>query len=78
MCVVCPWRVDVLSFPPPDPYAWGDLFPSCHPLLEEPHSPINLDQQVTRDNSLGPLHLEGFDVTQTGYWTLENDGHSGK
>nr|XP_020441387.1 carbonic anhydrase 15-like isoform X2 [Monopterus albus] len=59
-----------------DPYAWGDMFPPCHPLLEEHHSPINLDQQMTRNNSLGSLHLEGFDVTQTGYWTLQNDGHS--
>ncbi|KAL7377178.1 hypothetical protein ABVT39_023243 [Epinephelus coioides] len=61
-----------------DPYAWGDMFPSCHPLLEEHHSPINLDYQMTRNESLGPLHLEGFDVTQTGHWTLKNDGHTGK
>ncbi|XP_074474158.1 carbonic anhydrase 15 [Sebastes fasciatus] len=60
-----------------DPYAWGDLFPSCHPLLEEHHSPINLDHlQMTRNESLGSLHLEGFDVIQTGHWTLLNDGHS--
>ncbi|XP_034459162.1 carbonic anhydrase 15 [Hippoglossus hippoglossus] len=59
-----------------DPYAWGDMFPSCHPLLEEHHSPINLDQHTTRNVSLGPLHLEGFDVTQPGHWTLKNDGHS--
>lgn len=68
----------VVSFPPSDPYAWGDTFPSCHPLLEEHHSPINLDHQVIRNNLLGSLHLEGFDVTQTGYWTLKNDGHSGE
>ncbi|XP_062268335.1 carbonic anhydrase 15 [Platichthys flesus] len=59
-----------------DPYAWGDMFPSCHPLLEEHHSPINLDQHTNRNLSLGPLHLEGFDVTQPGHWTLNNDGHS--
>uniref|UniRef100_UPI0037E739BF carbonic anhydrase 15 n=1 Tax=Semicossyphus pulcher TaxID=241346 RepID=UPI0037E739BF len=59
-----------------DPYAWGDMFPSCHPLLEEHHSPINLDHHMTRNESLDSLHLEGFDVIQTGHWTLENDGHS--
>ncbi|KAM3599429.1 uncharacterized protein V6R79_005307 [Siganus canaliculatus] len=59
-----------------DPYAWGDLFPSCHPLLEEHHSPINLDQHMTRNDSLESLHLEGFDEIQTGPWTLHNDGHS--
>ncbi|MED6259920.1 hypothetical protein ATANTOWER_015457 [Ataeniobius toweri] len=59
-----------------DPYAWGDSFPLCHPLLELHHSPINLDHHMVRNNSLGPLHLEGFDEIQTGHWTLENDGHS--
>ncbi|XP_041825118.1 carbonic anhydrase 15 [Melanotaenia boesemani] len=59
-----------------DPYAWGDSFPSCHPLLELHHSPINLDHHMTRNDSLGPLHLEGFDVIQSGHWTLTNDGHS--
>ncbi|KAF7667557.1 hypothetical protein LDENG_00057770 [Lucifuga dentata] len=59
-----------------DPYAWGDTFPSCHPLLEKHHSPINLDSKMTRNESLGLLHLEGFDTTQTGHWTLRNDGHS--
>ncbi|XP_060917784.1 carbonic anhydrase 15 [Labrus mixtus] len=59
-----------------DPYAWGDMFSSCHPLLEELHSPINLDHQMTRNESLDSLHLEGFDAIQTGHWTLENDGHS--
>nr|XP_057920791.1 carbonic anhydrase 15 [Doryrhamphus excisus] len=59
-----------------DPYAWGEAFPSCHPLLEEHHSPINLDQAVTTNDSLGPLHLVGFDMTQTDSWTLTNDGHS--
>uniref|UniRef100_A0A3Q3M150 Carbonic anhydrase n=2 Tax=Mastacembelus armatus TaxID=205130 RepID=A0A3Q3M150_9TELE len=62
--------------PPCNPYAWGDMFPSCHPLLEKTHSPINLDLQMTSNNSLGSLHLEGFDTIQMGYWTLENDGHS--
>ncbi|XP_034403081.1 carbonic anhydrase 15 isoform X1 [Cyclopterus lumpus] len=52
------------------------MFPSCHPLLEEHHSPINLDHQMTRNESLGSLHLEGFDVIQTGLWTVKNDGHS--
>ncbi|XP_029299909.1 carbonic anhydrase 15 [Cottoperca gobio] len=59
-----------------DPYAWGDMFPSCHPLLEEHHSPINLDHQMTRNESLEYLHLEGFEEIQTGHWTLKNDGHS--
>ncbi|KAM4531960.1 carbonic anhydrase 15 [Fundulus diaphanus] len=59
-----------------DPYAWGDSFPSCHPLLERHHSPINLDRHMVRNGSLGPLRLEGFDVSQPGHWTLENDGHS--
>ncbi|XP_010785063.1 carbonic anhydrase 15 [Notothenia coriiceps] len=59
-----------------DPYAWGDMYPSCHPLLEELHSPINLDHQMTRNQSLEYLHLEGFDEIQTGHWTLKNDGHS--
>uniref|UniRef100_A0A668A1L7 Carbonic anhydrase n=1 Tax=Myripristis murdjan TaxID=586833 RepID=A0A668A1L7_9TELE len=59
-----------------DPYAWGDTFPSCHPLLEEHHSPINLDYQMSRNESLGALHLEGFDTVQTGHWTLKNNGHS--
>uniref|UniRef100_A0A673AKA8 Carbonic anhydrase n=1 Tax=Sphaeramia orbicularis TaxID=375764 RepID=A0A673AKA8_9TELE len=59
-----------------DPYAWGDNFESCHPLLEQHHSPINLDHQMSRNQSLGSLHLKGFDVAQTGPWTLENDGHS--
>ncbi|XP_075944869.1 carbonic anhydrase 15 [Anarhichas minor] len=59
-----------------DPYAWGDMFPSCHPLLEEHHSPINLDHDMTRNESLGSLHLEGFDVIQTGHWTIKNDGHT--
>lgn len=67
-----------ICFPSSDPYAWGDLFPSCHPLLEEHHSPINLDHRMTRNGSLGPLHLEGFDAVQTGHWTLRNDGHSGE
>lgn len=59
-----------------DPYAWGDSFHSCHPLLEEHHSPINLDLHVSRDTSLDALHLEGFEEVQAGHWTLENDGHS--
>ncbi|KAM7392917.1 hypothetical protein PAMA_007842 [Pampus argenteus] len=66
----------VVSHADSDPYAWGDMFPSCHPLLEEHHSPINLDHQMTRNESLGSLHLEGFDATQTGQWMLKNDGHS--
>ncbi|XP_033979248.1 carbonic anhydrase 15 [Trematomus bernacchii] len=52
------------------------MYPSCHPLLEELHSPINLDHQMTRNQSLEYLHLEGFDEIQTGHWTLKNDGHS--
>ncbi|GLD74061.1 carbonic anhydrase 15-like protein [Lates japonicus] len=55
----------------------GDTLPwPCHPLLEEHHSPINLDHQVIRNDSLESLHLEGFDAIQTGHWTLKNDGHS--
>ncbi|XP_034090105.1 carbonic anhydrase 15 isoform X2 [Gymnodraco acuticeps] len=52
------------------------MYPSCHPLLEELHSPINLDHQMTRNQSLEYLHLEGFDEIQTGHWTLKNNGHS--
>ncbi|KAM4634096.1 carbonic anhydrase 15 [Polymixia lowei] len=59
-----------------DPYAWGDIFPSCHPLLEKHHSPINLDYQMTRSESLEALHLEGFNTVQRGHWTLKNNGHS--
>lgn len=61
-----------------DPYAWGDLVPACHPLLEEHHSPIDLDGQMSRNRSLDSLHLEGFEDIQTGHWVLQNDGHSGK
>ncbi|TNM91933.1 hypothetical protein fugu_018945 [Takifugu bimaculatus] len=61
-----------------DPYAWGDLVPACHPLLEVRHSPINLGGQVSRNRSLDSLHLEGFEDIQAGHWTLQNDGHSGK
>uniref|UniRef100_A0A8C5HK74 Carbonic anhydrase n=1 Tax=Gouania willdenowi TaxID=441366 RepID=A0A8C5HK74_GOUWI len=59
-----------------DPYSWGDSFPSCHPLLDLHHSPINLDLHMSRNSSLGPLRLEGFDSVQSGLWTLRNDGHS--
>ncbi|XP_075901073.1 carbonic anhydrase 15 isoform X2 [Nelusetta ayraudi] len=59
-----------------DPYSWGDLFPSCHPLLEEHHSPINLDHRMVRNQSLGSLQLQGFEEVQAGQWTLHNDGHS--
>ncbi|KAM9820140.1 carbonic anhydrase 15 [Neosynchiropus ocellatus] len=59
-----------------DPYAWGDTYPSCHPILEKLHSPIDLNVGLSRDQSLESLHLEGFDVTQPGHWTLENNGHS--
>ncbi|XP_056874599.1 carbonic anhydrase 15 isoform X1 [Takifugu flavidus] len=59
-----------------DPYAWGDLVPACHPLLEVRHSPINLGGQVSRNRSLDSLHLEGFEDIQAGHWTLQNDGHS--
>uniref|UniRef100_A0A3B4V3F5 Carbonic anhydrase 15 n=1 Tax=Seriola dumerili TaxID=41447 RepID=A0A3B4V3F5_SERDU len=31
---------------------------------------------MTRNDSLGSVHLEGFDMIQTGQWTLKNDGHS--
>nr|ANJ45159.1 TMP [Boleophthalmus pectinirostris] len=59
-----------------DPYAWGDFFHSCHPLLEEHHSPIDLDLHMSRNTSLDALQLEGFEEVQGGHWTLENDGHS--
>ncbi|KAM8871766.1 carbonic anhydrase 15 [Synchiropus picturatus] len=59
-----------------DPYAWGDTYPSCHPILEKLHSPIDLNADLLRDPSLESLHLEGFDATQPGPWTLENNGHS--
>ena len=32
---------------------------------------------MSRNRSLGSLHLEGFEEIQTGHWTLRNDGHSG-
>ncbi|XP_063067132.1 carbonic anhydrase 15 [Engraulis encrasicolus] len=57
-------------------YAWGDNYPACHPLLEAHHSPINLDYEVTRDEELEQLELEGFDLVQKGQWKLRNDGHS--
>ncbi|CAB1318387.1 unnamed protein product [Coregonus sp. 'balchen'] len=59
-----------------DPYAWGDTFPSCHPILEEHHSPINLDHHMTRNESLEALHLDGFHTVHTGHWKLKNNGHS--
>ncbi|XP_041914315.1 carbonic anhydrase 15 isoform X2 [Alosa sapidissima] len=59
-----------------DPYAWGDFFPTCHPLLESHHSPIDLNYDVTRDEALEPLRLEGFDSVQKGQWRLRNDGHT--
>ncbi|XP_071376715.1 carbonic anhydrase 15 [Centroberyx affinis] len=31
---------------------------------------------MTRNESLGSLHLEGFNTTQKGHWTLTNNGHS--
>ncbi|KAJ8286505.1 hypothetical protein GJAV_G00039950 [Gymnothorax javanicus] len=59
-----------------DPYSWGDSFPSCHPIIEEHHSPINLDHQMDRDLTLEALELKGFDTRQPGEWTLKNNGHS--
>ncbi|CAM4729177.1 unnamed protein product [Leuciscus chuanchicus] len=59
-----------------DPYAWGDNYPSCHPLLESHHSPINLDHQLMKNDSLDSLHLEGFNLTHKGQWWLTNQGHS--
>ncbi|KAJ3604775.1 hypothetical protein NHX12_026827, partial [Muraenolepis orangiensis] len=53
-----------------------DLFPSCHPLLETHHSPINLDSRMTRSPALGELLLEGFHVAPPGQWRLRNDGAS--
>ncbi|KAI1882399.1 hypothetical protein AGOR_G00250290 [Albula goreensis] len=59
-----------------NPYSWGDKFPSCHPIIDEHHSPINLDYQMIRNESLEALTLEGFDTVQPGEWTLKNNGHS--
>ncbi|XP_066507635.1 carbonic anhydrase 15 isoform X2 [Hoplias malabaricus] len=60
-----------------DPYAWGDIFPSCHPLLDAHHSPINLgEQQELRDSDLDALQLSGFNSTPKGQWKLINQGHS--
>ncbi|XP_046901666.1 carbonic anhydrase 15 [Hypomesus transpacificus] len=59
-----------------DPYAWGEIYSSCHPLLDEHHSPINLDHHMTRNNTLEALQLEGFDTVQLGRWKLKNNGHS--
>lgn len=54
------------------------MVPSCYSLLNHHHSPINLDEHMVRNASLGALYLEGFEETQTGHWTLKNDGHSGE
>ncbi|XP_072514844.1 carbonic anhydrase 15 [Salminus brasiliensis] len=59
-----------------DPYTWGDVFPSCHPLLDAHHSPIDLSQQHVRDIALDALQLSGFNSTPTGQWRLVNQGHS--
>ncbi|KAA0704349.1 Carbonic anhydrase 12 [Triplophysa tibetana] len=59
-----------------DPYAWGDNYPSCHPLLESHHSPINLNHQLTKNGSLDSLNLEGFNLTPKGHWRLVNQGYS--
>ncbi|XP_062334003.1 carbonic anhydrase 15 [Osmerus eperlanus] len=59
-----------------DPYAWGEIYSSCHPLLDEHHSPINLDHHMTRNDTLEALQLEGFDTVQSGRWKLKNNGHS--
>ncbi|XP_056592880.1 carbonic anhydrase 15 [Triplophysa dalaica] len=59
-----------------DPYAWGDNYPSCHPLLESHHSPINLNHQLTKNGSLDSLNLEGFNLTPKGQWRLVNQGYS--
>ncbi|KAI4897899.1 hypothetical protein NFI96_023110 [Prochilodus magdalenae] len=59
-----------------DPYAWGDMFPSCHPLLDAHHSPIDLGQQQVRDAQLDALQLSGFNSTPKGQWRLINQGHS--
>ncbi|KAG9263415.1 carbonic anhydrase 12-like [Astyanax mexicanus] len=59
-----------------DPYAWGDYYPSCHPLLDAHHSPIDLGQQEIRDGGLDALELSGFNSTPTGRWRLTNQGHS--
>ncbi|XP_036450383.1 LOW QUALITY PROTEIN: carbonic anhydrase 15 [Colossoma macropomum] len=59
-----------------DPYAWGDMFPSCHPLLDAHHSPIDLGWQQVRDAQLDELQLSGFNSTPKGQWRLTNQGHS--
>ncbi|XP_065113732.1 carbonic anhydrase 15 [Paramisgurnus dabryanus] len=59
-----------------DPYAWGDNYPSCHPLLDSHHSPINLNHHLIKNNSLDLLQLEGFNVTHKGQWRLINQGYS--
>lgn len=61
-----------------DPYAWGDNYPSCHPLLESHHSPINLNHQLMKNDSLDSLNLEGFNLTHKGQWRLVNQGYSGE
>ncbi|KAL7848099.1 hypothetical protein AOLI_G00228170 [Acnodon oligacanthus] len=61
-----------------DPYAWGDMFPSCHPLLDTHHSPIDLGWQQVRDAQLDELQLLGFNSTSKGQWRLTNQGHSGQ
>nr|XP_005169278.1 carbonic anhydrase 15 isoform X1 [Danio rerio] len=59
-----------------DPYAWGDSYPSCHPLLDSHHSPINLDHHLMKNHSLDSLQLHGFNLTHKGQWWLTNQGHS--
>ncbi|KAG7272875.1 hypothetical protein CRUP_029315 [Coryphaenoides rupestris] len=76
MIVTAALLVIVIGYADSDPYAWGDLFPSCHPLLETHHSPIDLHVHSSRRSALGELQLEGFDAAPPGPWTLQNDGHS--
>ncbi|XP_018607177.1 carbonic anhydrase 15 [Scleropages formosus] len=58
------------------PYSWGDAYPSCHPIVGAHHSPINLDGNMARNDSLGGVHLEGFQGVHAGEWRLKNNGHS--
>ncbi|KPP72607.1 hypothetical protein Z043_108380 [Scleropages formosus] len=61
---------------PTGPYSWGDAYPSCHPIVGAHHSPINLDGNMARNDSLGGVHLEGFQGVHAGEWRLKNNGHS--
>nr|XP_023664052.1 carbonic anhydrase 15-like isoform X1 [Paramormyrops kingsleyae] len=58
------------------PNSWGNSFAQCRPRTDSRQSPINLDSKMTRNESLRPLDLQGFDAAPSGNWTLKNNGHT--